>query len=121
MLFDSDDSNSSVLVGVYALAAGKYLDIGTDTLRFPVVEKGAAKARRDPRSPRNRRGAVKVALRSENGLLERGPEKGQVDVAHRDLRDSPTQLPAASASRHQPGPRTERVLRNLKERGWNRR
>ena len=97
------------------------MEIGTDTLRFPVVEKGAAKARQDPRTPRNRGGAVKVALRSENGLLERGPEKGQVEVAHRDLLSSPTQLPVASASRHQPSQRTVRVLRNLKVRGWNRR
>ena len=62
---------------------------------------------------------MRAAVRSENGPLERGLGRVQAEIAHRDLLGSPTQLPVASASRHQPGPRTVRVLQNLKESGWN--
>ena len=118
---EAAESLARALVPRGALTAGKFLEIGTDTLRSPVVEEGAARARRNPRTPPRRRGAVRAAVRSEDGPLERGLGKGQVEIAHRDLLGSPTQLPVASASRHQPGPRTVRVLRNLKEHGWNRR
>ena len=62
---------------------------------------------------------MKVAVRSEGELVERGPGKSQVEIASGELLGSPTQPPAASASRHQPDPRIVRVLQNLKESGWN--
>ena len=64
---------------------------------------------------------MKAAARSENGPLERGLGRVQAEIAHRDLLGSPTQLPAASASRHQAVPRAVRVLRNFKESGWSKR
>ena len=101
--------------------AGKFLQIGTDILRSPAVEGGAAKARRNLRTPRRRRGVEKAAARSESGPLERGLGRAQAEIARRDPLGSPTQLPVASASRHQPVPRAVRVLRNLKESGWSKR
>ena len=73
---EAAESRARALVPRGAPTAGKFLEIGTDTLRFPVVEKGAAKARQDPRTPRNRRSAERAALRSVNGLLEHEPGEG---------------------------------------------
>ena len=96
--------------------AGKFLKIGTDTLRFPAVEEGVAQARRNPRAPRKRRGAAKAAARSENGPRECGLGKVQAEISRRDLLGPPIRLAEVGAS-HQPGQRVVRALRNLKESG----
>ena len=94
------------------LTEGKFLKIGMSTLRLPVVETGVAEARQDPRTPRNRRSAVRAVLRSEDIVSVR-----KAGTAHGDLLELLPQPPAASASRRRPDPRTALVVRNLKESG----
>ena len=111
-------ARAQVLRGVPT--AGKFLEIGVDTLRFPVVEEGVAQARRNPQAPRKRRGAAKAAALSESGPREGCPRKVLAEISRRDLLKPLTRPSEAGASRR-PGLRAVRALRNLKESGWSRR
>ena len=100
---------------------GKFLESGVDILLLPVVETGAAQARRNPRTPRNPRGAERAALRSGNGPLEVGTKEGRMTNVIGETPRWTARHPVASASRHQPERRTVRVLQNRKVNGWSRR
>ena len=94
------------------------MEIGTDMLRLPAVGKGAAKARQDARSPRNRGSAAKVGLRSEKEGLEHGSGRCPGEVVRKEPPSPLDQLLVASASHRRAAQRAVRVLRSPKMRGW---